>query len=216
MESWRRFLKRWGPRHDARSEFYPEKFDPERPVLINGMGPMAAAFVGARVLRAVALRGGTRLKPSALEKFEQLVAKGLPEEVIHHCEAEAEQILEWLERPPPVEDPELKPTSATPELDIMVAADLQSRLSVAAFALEEGFDLELEYFDDDSGQWPRIRASLDGIEGGDAADFQTALELSDAQGDFVIPLKYVRWLMPVAPRPKGDPPKGADVLKFPG
>lgn len=196
--------------------FYPDKVDVEKPVLLNTMGPMSAAFVGARLLRAMAARGGTRVRPSASEKLEGLIGRALPDEVLHHCEAEAERILEWLDLELPAEDL-LQSASPSPELDIMVAADLESRLSVARFALEEDYDLELEYFDEESKSWPRLRAALLEISDESAADFHTALLLRDAQGEWEVPLKHVRWLMPVPPRSYDeDDDKGADVLQFPG
>lgn len=218
MERWRRILKRWGPRRDGDSEFYPDGVENEGPVLLNEAGPMAAAFVGARVLRAVVARRGTVLRPAFIERLEKLLARGLSEEVVHHCEAEAELILEWIAHAPPVDEPEALVSSTSPELDMMMAADLESRLSVARFALDEGYDLELEYFDEDSRTWPRIRASLEGIEGVEAADFQTTLELMSRDGEIDVALKHVRWLMPVPARPIPEPPErpGGEVVEFPG
>lgn len=215
MDRWRKILDRWRPRSDADREFYPEFEEIDQPVLLNAMGPMTAALVGARLLRAVVARRGSILKPSAVEKLERLVARGLPDEVVHHCENEAEQILEWIDRGP-VADGEhpLKPTGL-PDFDTMVSADIDSRLSVAQFALDEGYDLELEYFDEDSGIWPRIEAQILAIEGAEAKDFQTALRLRTTDGVFEIPVKFVRWLMPIAAQ-QWDDDEGGDVLEFPG
>lgn len=217
MDRWRTILRRFGPRSDAERDFYPDRLDAEQPVLINTMGPVAAAFVGARVLRAIAARGGTLVRLSMLEKLEQLASRGLSQEAIHHCEAEAERVLEWLDRAPPSGETDVEGTSKTPELDVMMAADLESRLSVATFALDEGYDLELEYFDEDDERWPRIRAGLEAIEEAEAADFHTALRLRTAHGPLTVHLKHVRWLMPVPPRDWDDDAgdEGGDVLEFP-
>ncbi len=217
MERWRKILRRFGPRSDRDRPFYGDRLDVEGPVLINTMGPMSAAFVGARVLRAIAARGGTLLRPAAIEKLENLIARGLPQAVIHHCEAEAEQILEWLERAPPSEESELQGVSQSPELDMMMAADLESRLSVATFALEEGYGIELEYFDEDTESWPRIRAELVEIDDAEAADFHTSLVVQNRHGEMVVPLKYVRWLMPIPPLPREELEHDhGEVVDFPG
>lgn len=220
MDRWRTILRRWAPREDIDERFYPDRHDEEidQPVLLNSMGPMAAAFVAARVLRAVVSRRGSLLKPSMLKKLEALLQRGLPEEVIHHCEVEAERILEWINERPLVDDAAATEVSGTPDFDIMVRADLESRLSVARFALEEGYDLELEYFDEATGRWPRLRARLLGIDDPEAADFQTSLLLRSTEGYFEVPLKYVRWMMPVpagSSREQHEQESG-DILEFPG
>jgi hypothetical protein len=217
MDDWRTILTSWGPREDAHRSFYPDQVEHEGPVLLNENGALTAAFVAARVLRALAARRGTRLTPGQFERLEKLVSRGLSEEVVHHCEAEAELVLQWLDDPPESLDPLDAAYSRTPELDVMMASDLESRLSVATFAIEEGYDLELEYFDEESGTWPRIRAHLLEIEDEEAADDQTALLLEDRGGAFSVPLRVVRWLMPVAPLPSIDEDhRGGDVLEFPG
>ncbi len=217
MERWRKILSRWGPREDVGDEFYPDGLDVERPVLINTMGPLAAALVAARLLRAVVARGGSVVAPSAVKKLEALLSRGMSQDVVHHCQAEAERILDWIDRCPSTEE---SAGDADSDLGLMMAADLQSRLSVAHFALEEGYDLELEYYDESSRSWPRIRACLQGIDGAESADFDTCLRLRDSTGEFLVPLKYVRWLMPVSPDSIGDGGQpgsegGGDVLPFP-
>ena len=215
---WRTILRRFGPREDAGQPFYPDRLDPQGPVLLNEMGPLSATLVAARVLRAIALRRGTRVGPTVLERVENLVARGLSEAARNHCNAEAESVLEWIHRAPPTTEPHVDGVSDSPELDLMVAADLESRLTVAKFALVQGYDLELEYFDEDRQIWPRIRAAIDDIDGEEAADFNTALLLQGPTGPLEVPLKFVRWLMPVAPRPGdgSEPPPGGDLLQFPG
>lgn len=217
MERWRKILRRWAPRDDMDREFYADHEEIEQPVLVNTMGPMAAAMVAARLLRAVVVRRGSLIRPSAVEKLEQLLGRGLPDEVVHHCEAEAERILEWIERRPTVGEPAPEGAGGEPDFDVMVKADLESRLSVAIFALDEGYDLELEYFDEETSSWPRTRAQLLDIADPEAADFQTTLQLRDQRGDFEISVKYVRWLMPIPPRPESDDgEQGGEVLQFPG
>ncbi len=218
MERWRTILRRFRPRQDVEQPFYPDREEVEGPVLLNSMGPMAAAFVAARLLRGVVVRGGSVVRASAVEKLERLLRKGLGEEVVHHCEEEAEKILEWLGRGPSDDDLPLETTPPDPDLDVMVQADLESRLSVATFALEEGYDLELEYFDDTTATWPRTRARLEGIENAEAADFETSLQLRDATGWFDVPVKQVRWLMPIPPLDDDelDDDDGAEVVEFPG
>ncbi len=197
MEEWQKILAGFGPREEGSKDFYPEALELEQPVLLPKMEPVAAAFVAARVLRAVAGRRGTQVSPSALQALEKALRRGLSDEARHHCEAEAEEVLRWLEARGGPETDEIGP-SPTPELDLMVAADLKSRLSVALFAMEAGYDLELEYFDEATHTWHRTRAMLKGIDGEEIADFRTALKLKDRDGEFRVPLKFVRWLMPVS------------------
>lgn len=217
MDDWRTILNHLAPRHDSHEAFYPERVDTEGPVLLNEDGPLAAALVAARVLRAIANRRGTRIAPAHLERLERLVSRGLADEVVPHCHAEAERILRWIADPPET-SPEAGRPSKTPELDAMLATDLHSRLSVANFALDEGFDLELEYFDRDSQRWPRLRAALLDVEAADAADIHTSLVLRNGSQDLTVALHFVRWLMPIAPleRDESSPPAGGDILPFPG
>jgi|SRR5690554_3701558 len=140
MESWRRFLRHLAPRPDAPQPFYPERVEPSAPALLNTMDMLSAAYVGGRLVQAIALRGGTRQKPSAAEGLLRRLSRALPEEVIHHCEAEAERILEWLHEAETLPEP---PSPQHPELDLMLASDIESRLQVARQALEQGLDLEL-------------------------------------------------------------------------
>lgn len=218
MERWRKILRHWGPRGDIDGEFYPDRTEVEKPVLLNKMGPVAAGFVAARVLRAVVGRGGSLVKPSAVEKLEDLLSRGLSEDVVHHCEAEAERILEWIERRPVADETDGRRASGESDFDVMMSADVESRLSVADFALEEDYDLELEYFDEETGRWPRISARLLEIRDREAADFETALRLKDRQGRFEVSLKHVRWLMPIPEVPWSRQPEseGGEVLEFPG
>lgn len=217
MSQWRRFFKGWAPREGGKRGVYPGSWELEGPLFINLAEPVAAAFVGARVLRAVALRGGTQVMPSALEKLEELLQRALPKDVTAHLAAEAEAILEWIEARPSqtVED---ERGAARSELEMMVGSDLESRLSVARFALAEGYDLELEYFDPESKTWTRTRAVLEGIEGDDEAGLEWALTLWDRGEEWSLSLKYVRWLMPVhlSDFEKRAPSPGAQVLPFPG
>lgn len=214
MERWRRFLKAFGPRGEWNS-FYPDGLEARGPVLLNDGRLLSAAFTATRVLHAIALRRGTPVQPATLERLEGVLARGLSEEVRHHCEAEAEEILAWIETPPVLDVP-LSERGTANELEMMVGADLESRLAVARFAREEGYDLELEYYDRDRDRWPRVQAELIEIQDEEAADFQTALILEDTHGRLEVPLKYVRWLMPVEAsiiEEVAAPPMG-DVIPF--
>lgn len=215
MRDWRQFFQGWASREDQKKELYPGRWELEKPLFINEAGPVVAAFIGARVLRALALRGGTRVMPSALERLEGLARRALPKEVVAHLEAEAVRILAWIEERPTQEDALLS-NSQTPELDMMVASDLESRLSVARFALDEGYDLELEYFDRDQELWSRGRVILEGIE--QEEDLSWALRLREQGRQWSLSLQYVRWLMPVnlTDAEKKEPPPGGEVVPFPG
>lgn len=213
MQRWRRYLKTFGPREEQ-GLFYPDSLEPRGPVLIQDTPLLAACFTASRVLHGIALRRGTLVKPSTLESLERLFARGLSEEALHHCEAEAESILGWIESPPPADLP-LEERGPGNDLELMVTADLESRLSVARFALEEDYDLELEYFDPHHRLWTRTTAALLDIEGAQAADFETALLLEGPYSTFEVPLKYVRWLMPVPPTTLKEAPKQTgEVIPF--
>ncbi len=214
MERWRKILRRWGPRSDLDRDFYPDRVELEQPALLNSMGPMAAAFVAARILRAVVARRGSRIKPSTVEKLEKILARSLPDEARHHCEVEAERILEWIDRSPSLDDLDPGELTGKPDIDVMLGSDLESRLSVARFALDEDYDLELEYFDEESHRWARIRGELHDIVHEDAADFETSLALYFQGTLCEIPFRYIRWLMPVTPK-ESDESTGGDLLEFP-
>ncbi len=214
MSQWKQLLKGFGERGDGEEPFYNERLEAEGPVLINRIDALSAAFVGARLVRAIARRRGTRLRESAAKAVEELVARGMSREARHHCEAEVERILHWLEDPPASDEPPQMP----PSLGMMVDADLASRRSVATFAREHGYALELEYYDEERDHWPRLRAAV--VEVDEDKPHELVLEvLGEREARRVsIPLRYIRWLMPVAP-PQGldkELETGGDVIEFPG
>ncbi|MFU8804753.1 MAG: hypothetical protein ACNA8W_13140 [Bradymonadaceae bacterium] len=218
MEKWRSFLKTQGPRRDLQQSFFPEQNEDYRPALINTNATLNAVLVAARLLHVVATRGGTRVKPALIEKVIRTLENCLPAEAVHHTEDEVTRILAWLDG---ISDtvPITPVRSSTPELDMMYAADLESRISVAEFALREGFDLELEYYDGDCEIWPRLRA----------APVEILEELADEEGPCLvvldesdqrheIPIQALRWLMPVTKVVREQPPESnkGRLLQFPG
>ncbi len=214
MGQWKDLLKGFGSRADAEEPFYNERLEVEGPVLLNQIDALSAAFVGARVVRAVARRKGSRLHEGAAKSVERLVARGLSEEARHHCEAEAERILRWLEAPPAPEEPQPLPAS----LAVMVDADLASRRSVASFAKEHGYALELEYYDEAADHWPRLRAMVLAIDDEEPHELRLR-PLGEADGrSLSIALRYIRWLMPVAAPDDvvGEDESGGEVIEFPG
>ncbi|RAL21150.1 hypothetical protein DL240_13535 [Lujinxingia litoralis] len=218
METWRRFLNHLAPRQDARQPFYPERLEPVAPALLNTMDVLSAAYLGGRLLVAIALRGGTRQKPSSSERLVKRLRRALPEEVVHHLEAEAELILEWLHEAETRPD---APSPRHPEIDLMLAADVESRLELVRLALREGADLELERYDQEDRRWLRHRATPLELIDAQAGDLKSAVVLRDERGECVeVPIKAIRWLMPVSPRQASSPapppePPPAEVLSFP-
>lgn len=216
---WQDFLPGLQPRDDLQQDFAAESFEADQPALLTNHTVMTAALVAARVLEIVAHRGGTRIKPSALERLRRIIARALPEAAVNLCNDEAERVLRWLTKAEAYRGEEPPGRGESPEVDIMFDADIESRISVAQFALEEGFDLELEYLDDDRNIWPRVRCTpveLLTVEGDDGAD-EPALLLDCDFGELEIPIHHVRWLMPVSSRPQRRTKKkpGAKVLTFP-
>ncbi|TXD41629.1 hypothetical protein FRC96_03955 [Lujinxingia vulgaris] len=225
MESWRRYLRHLAPRPDAQQPFYPERVEPVGPALLPTMDLLSAAYVGGRLIEALALRGGTRVRAGAAGALLKRLSRALPEEVVNHCEAEAERALSWLHEAETLPEP---PSPQHPELDLMLSSDVKSRLEVAQRALEEGQGLELERYDAEQHLWFRHRATpLELIDAG-AGDLQSALRLRDERGDTLeVPLKAIRWLMPVALSSKTKdaatkgatsseaPPQGGELLSFP-
>ncbi|TXD34735.1 hypothetical protein FRC98_18050 [Lujinxingia vulgaris] len=206
MESWRRFLRHLAPRPDAQQPFYPERVEPVGPALLPTMDLLSAAYVGGRLIEALALRGGTRVRAGAAGALLKRLSRALPEEVVNHCEAEAERALAWLHEAETLPEP---PSPRHPELDLMLSSDVKSRLEVAQRALEEGQGLELERYDAEQHLWFRHRATPLELIDASAGDMQSALRLRDERGDVLeIPLKAIRWLMPVAP-----PQKAGDQAK---
>lgn len=221
MLDWKQFLLGRQPRHDLGETFVPDLVEEHEPALINTMAMLNAAAVGARLLKVVAERGGARLKPSALDKLLDVVHHALPEEVVHHCDDEARRIVEWLEHPEPIDHDALLPDAGLPELDIMRHSDIASRVSVAEYAIAEGMDVELEYYEPERRIWPRIRAEpVDIVFEDDEAAAAAFVEapyfvFEDESGLLHIAVRNVRWLMPVAHRDTPEP-AGARVLEFPG
>lgn len=236
MEKWRQHLRSLNPRIDLRETFYPEQLEPRHPALLSSGSLLATSLVALRLLNIIATRGGTRMKPTWTHRLCGLLEDALLPEAIVHCDDEVARILDWLEGraetlPPDTDQLDQNLPSPTPELDIMFAAELESRISVAQFALTEHFDLQLEYYDEKSKSWPRLRVTpLDILRTpADAPDDQPAILLlvsnSDAQ-QLTIPFQSIRWLMPVTrnttdPEPHPEPtvpkdPSPGRLLSFPG
>lgn len=222
MDRLHQHLRGLNPRADLRENFYPDQVETYKPALLNAMPLLSATAVATRVLEVVARRGGTRIKPSALERLRQILEHVLPHEVIAHCDDEAQRVLRWLEgEAETIEAGSAVEGSETPELDMMFAADLESRISVVEFALREEFDLELEYYDASEEVWPRLRATPLALRTQEGTDepAETELVVDAALAEpLVIPVRSLRWLMPVSRRARPEqprPPSRGKVLEFP-
>ncbi len=217
---WREFLSGRRPREDLYETFPPDNRSDYEPTLLNNGSVLAAARVAARLLFVVAKRGGSRLDPAPLERLIDLLDEALPETAAPHCDEEAARILDWLETaetlPPEERDHERLP----PELDLMLGADIESRISVAEFAIDQDHDLELEYFDEETNTWPRVRCEPQAVhQPGEAFD-QPMIEAKGSDEQTLhLPVRSIRWLMPVrkTPEPTGPPLREqmGEVLDFP-
>ena len=217
---WKDFLPGRNPREDISEPFAADAFDVEHPALLTDNAVLCAAAVAARALEILAMRGGTRIKPSSAEKLRRLVWRALPKSAANLCDDEAFRTMRGLTEGAALEA-EPGSLTDTPEVDIMFEADIESRISVAQFALDEGYDLELEYLDSQAQIWPRIRCTpieLITIET-DERDDETALVVDSDFGEFDIAIHNIRWLMPVSShqhrRAHGTKKPAGKLLNFP-
>jgi hypothetical protein len=204
---WKDFLPGRRPRTDLDEPFAADSIDIDRPALLNNQPVVTAAAVAARLLEIVALRGGTRIKPSAAEKLRAVLWRALPSSAAHLCDDEASRILRWLadSQSAATSSPPASKTSKadkTPQVDMIFEANLESRISVAQLAIDEGYDLELEYFDPYENIWPRIRCTPVELKNLDpeepAEDPEPTLGVDSDFGELDIPIHHVRWLMPIS------------------
>lgn len=221
---WKDFLPGRKPRDEISEPFAADAFDVEHPALLTDNSVLSAAAVAARVLEILAFRGGTRIKPSAAEKLRRLVWRALPKSAANLCDDEASRVLRWLTEGEAYEL-DADAHTDTPEVDIMFEADIESRISVAQFALDEGYDLELEYLDTREKIWPRIRCtpleliSLEADDDANEEQAEPALLVDSDFGELDIPIHHIRWLMPVSShrhrRAEGTKKPAGKLLSFP-
>jgi hypothetical protein len=214
---WKEFLPGLAPREDLDDPFGADSFELEQPALLNKSSVLTAAAVAARLLEMVALRGGTRVKPSSAQALRRLVQRVLPEPAVNLCEDEAGRTLRWLTEAEPYGG---GPAPPEPEVGIVFEADIDSRIQVARFAIAEGYDLELEYLDADQNIWPRLRCTPQDIEDAPGDDAVPILEVESDFGHHDIPLDHIRWMMPVSShehrRATGRQKPAGKLLQFPG
>jgi hypothetical protein len=215
MSDWSDFLLGLAARADLHADFPAVNFDQDQPVWLSREEILTAAVIAARVLEVVAKRGGTRLGSTAFESLRKTVARGLDTSARNLCDDEARRVLRWLEEAEPAAEDQLE---GPPEVDVMYASDLESRVSVARFALEEGYDLEMEYYDADRETWPRVRCTPVAVRNLENPKEEVSLRFEGQHGEREVALRQVRWLMPVTRRstPDGVPRKEpGEVIRFP-
>lgn len=204
-------LSRHLPREDFDKTFTPLLQEPVRAAMLGSMPSIVAALVGLELLDEVAKRGGTLVLPSAIEEAKSLLALAVTDGVPPHCRGEATEILRWVLDPPAEVEP---PLPADTHLRTMQAADVRSRITVAKWAIAEGLDIELEWYDPEEDRWPRRRATPDRVD--DESGDEPSLVIETLAGDLSVPIADIRWLMPVARREDAIRTKSARVLTFPG
>jgi len=207
---WTKFFKGIGKRRDLSESFYPDMVDTHEPALLNQMPALTAAAVGARLMKVLADKGATRVKPSAVKSLLEVLEHALPEDVRHHADDEVVRIINWLQFPPEPVDPE----DQDPQKRIMHEGDVETRIATAEYALQNDFDLELEYWSPDRKIWPHRRARPIRVERGETVD-DAYLVIEHPFGRSEIAFVDVRWLMPVERR-EITTVKEARVLEFPG
>lgn len=217
---WRQFLTGQPPREDLYETFPPENRTDYQPALLNSSEVLTAARVAARLMQVIAKRGGSRVDTSGLEDLIEILDESLPDSAPPQCDDEAARVLDWLETAPHIPPDERDHETLPPELDLMLGADLEKRVSVAQLAIDEGHDLELEYFDEETSTWPHFRCEPVEIEESDDDDFDPLLRVDRRGETLELPVRTIRWLMPVQhePIPENAPSvreQLADVLDFP-
>lgn len=205
---WSRFFRGVGARRDLDASFVPELVESHEPVLLNTMSSLTAAVVAGRLLAVIANRGGTRVKPSAVSDLLERLARALPADIRNHADDEVLRILEWLRNPPVSDD-----TPDDPQLEAMHEGDVETRIATALYALEQGFDLSLEYFDVEREIWPSRRVRPIRVESADDPD-DAVLFMEHTGGVAQVAFMDIRWLMPVERRPIPSAHE-ARVLDFP-
>ena len=218
---WREFLTGRRPREDLYETFPPEKRTDYEPTLLNDGSVLAAARVAARLLFLIAKRGGSRVSPEPVKKLVGILDKALPETAPPHCDDEAARILDWLESADRIPPDERDHDRMPPELDLMLGSDIENRITVAEFAIDEDHDLELEYYEDATNTWPRIRCRPLAIHRAEDREddlLDPTLEVDEAGETLELRIRTIRWLMPVTRTPKHGPTareQMGDVLDFP-
>jgi hypothetical protein len=216
MSDWSDLMRGLAPREDLDADFPAENFDQEQPVWLSREDVLNGALIAARVMEVIASRGGARVGSAVFRTLRKTVANGVDESARNLCDDEARRVLRWLEEAEPASDTE--GDDGPPEVDVMYASDLKSRASVAKFAIDEGYDLEMEYFDDARETWPRIRCTPLAVRHEDSDEEELSLRFEGRHGDREVPLRQVRWLMPVTRRelPDGVRRKEpGEVIRFP-
>jgi hypothetical protein len=239
---WRAFLTGRRVREDLYHSFPPEDLDDYQPALLNEGSVLSAARVAARLLQVVAKRGGSRVDATAIERLISILDEAMPDSATPQCDDEAARILDWLETAEQVPPDERDHATLPPELDLMLGAGIEDRISVAKFAIEQGHNLELEYFEESDSTWPRFRCEpievLDEPDDAPAGDGQRDDEGEDGAEDETeevgapilrverrgeqldLPVRNIRWLMPVTRDAETDDEAMREqlgkVLDFPG
>lgn len=195
-----------GLRDDLQRPFYPYQLESHTPVLLNSTRTLSACRVAAEILQALATRGGTRIKLSAIEELLKLTDNALEADIINHCAEESALALDWIEFPPEQRQVEPQP----PELEIVREGDIEARIATATMALESGFDLELEFYQPQRRIWMRRRVRPLELQ----VDPDTLIA-DDGSVPFPLEFSNIRWLMPVQRRRETESPKAAPILAFP-
>lgn len=196
------------PRVDLDEAFPADLVDTLGPALLGDSRPTTAALVAAYLLRLAARAGGTRVRPSAIDAAIDHLERAVAADARRWCEDEAKRIARWTVEPPSAEPPE----GLAGDRAVMAEADLPSRRALVEWAIAEGLDVELEWFDEAEDRWPRLRATPRGLE---QTEDELLLRLRTTLAEIAVPLRDVRWLMPVY-RLNEPSPHLATVLSFPG
>ena len=201
-----RFFLSRGARGDVGEPFHPHKDSDVEPVLLTSASEQYAQLVGAYVMKAIALRGGTKIGVSAYDALIARLEQSVGPHQIGHCRLEAELALDWVEF-----GPQQGTDLRIPEQRVMDESDNQTKIVMVNEAMTSSDDILLQYFDDSQNSWPQVRFTPTGLS---EADGDIYVVGQHALGDVRIALHHVRWLMRVK-RLEPQRVKNAKILSFP-
>lgn len=207
MERWDDFLPQHGPRQPLQAPEGLQKLEPLGPAIFQGSAELHTVWIALRLLQVLTQRQGAACSPQVLQTMLTRHERALEPQAQHLADEEVRRILRWLQAP---SSPDQAPAhSPHPELEWM-SQDLEARQEIFSLAISRQQDLELEYYDIDQDLWPRLRLRPVSL----LTEPEPTMTFLERDQPLHIPVKHVRWLVPVH-RPKAQPAPKARVLTFP-
>ncbi|MDX9723672.1 MAG: hypothetical protein RBU37_23190 [Myxococcota bacterium] len=179
---------------------------PEAPLLLSDARSTAVVAVALRLLHALASRGGTALPMSAISRLEQHFDAALGSSHRALLDEEVMRILYWLEQ-----NLSAEPEQSEPDALSRFPVELKAELVLEA--IQSGKDLFLEYYDEASRRYRRLRMRPDRVEQREQPEvIGKRLQYGDL---VVLSLGQIRWLMLVERLGSLPVQRLAKVIDFP-